>query len=65
MGGTPLSLRPTFPVSCKASSLGCSDPIDLWLDLLDILSCDPVAALLVSKALHVDSFDWFPPFFLP
>jgi hypothetical protein len=29
----------------------------LWLDLLDLLSCDTVAAARVRRALHVDSFN--------
>jgi hypothetical protein len=46
-----------FRFSCKASQTGCPDPTDLWLDLLDPLSCDAVAAARVRQALHVDSFD--------
>jgi hypothetical protein len=39
----------------KASPPGCSDPTDLRLDLLELSSCDTVAALRVRQALHVDS----------
>jgi hypothetical protein len=48
-----------FFFSCNASPLDCSDPTDLWLDLLDLLSCDSFTALRVREApgaLHVDSF---------
>jgi hypothetical protein len=46
-----------FLFSCKASPPACPDPTDLWLDLLDLLSSDAVAAAQVRQALHVDSFD--------
>jgi hypothetical protein len=39
---------------CNASPPDCPDPTDLWLDLLDLLSGDAVAAARV-RALHVDS----------
>jgi hypothetical protein len=34
-----------FLFSCKASPPGCPDPTDLWLDVLDLLSCDAVVAV--------------------
>jgi hypothetical protein len=46
-----------FLFSCKASPPECPDPTDLWLDLLDLLSGDSVAAAHVRLDLHVDSFD--------
>jgi hypothetical protein len=46
-----------FLFSCKASPLDCPDPADSWLDLLDLLSGDTVAAARVRQALHVDSFN--------
>jgi hypothetical protein len=46
-----------FLFSCKDSPPACPDPTNLWLDLLDLLSCDAVAVLHVRQALHVDSFD--------
>jgi hypothetical protein len=46
-----------FLFSCKASLPEYRDPTDLWLDLLDLLSCDAVAAARVRQALHVISFD--------
>jgi hypothetical protein len=41
----------------KASSPGCPDPTNLWLDLLDLWACDNVPTLRVRHALHVDSLD--------
>jgi hypothetical protein len=43
--------------SCKASPPAFPDPADLWLDLLDLLSGDTVAAAWVHQALHVDCFN--------
>jgi hypothetical protein len=53
-----------FLFSYKAAPPDCPDPTDLWLDLLDLLSGDTVAAARVRQALHVDSFNpadvrWF------
>jgi hypothetical protein len=42
-----------FLFSCKAFPRGSPDPTDLWLDLLDLLSCDVVATARVCQALHV------------
>jgi hypothetical protein len=47
---------PHFLFSCKTPPPACPDPTDLWLDLLDLLPCDAVAAAQVQQALHVDSF---------
>jgi hypothetical protein len=46
-----------FLFSCKASPPACPDPTASWLDLLDILSGDAVAAARVRQALHVDSLN--------
>jgi hypothetical protein len=43
-----------FLLSCNASPPDCPHPTDLWLDLLDLFSCDTAAAEWVSQALHVD-----------
>jgi hypothetical protein len=42
--------------TCKAVPPGFLRLI-LWLDLLDLLSCDTLAASQVCQALHVESFD--------
>jgi hypothetical protein len=45
-----------FLFRCRDSPPDCPDPTDLWLDFLDLLSGDAVAAARVRQALHVDSF---------
>jgi hypothetical protein len=58
LGGTPLwRCVQRFLFSCKASLPDCLDPTDLWLYLLDLLSCDAVAAAWLHQELHVDSFN--------
>jgi hypothetical protein len=51
------SMRGTTRTVCKAFPPGCPDPTDLWLDLLDLLSCDAATAVWVHQVLHVDSFE--------
>jgi hypothetical protein len=46
-----------FLFSCKASQADCPDPTDSWLDFLDLLSGDAVAAAHVRRAMHADSVD--------
>jgi hypothetical protein len=46
-----------FLFSCKAFSPGCPDSNCLWLDLLDLLSRDTMAAARECQALRVHSFD--------
>jgi hypothetical protein len=43
--------------SCKVSSPGCPHRNDVWLNLLDLMCCDAVAASPVRQALHDHSFD--------
>jgi hypothetical protein len=50
-------LCPAFLVQLQGSPPGYRDPADAWLDLLDLLSRNAVAAARIRQELHVDSID--------